>query len=517
MEWLKQLIDQFLNLWKKLDIQKRLLLGTVIFAVILGLIFLVNWAGKPQYDVLYSNLNEKEASSITNWLKEKGILYKLEAGGSRILVPRDKKYDIRLELAGEGLSPRGGSVGFEIFDQPRFGMTDKERRIQYIRAIAGEMERSIELIDGVEYAKVKISLPEPSLFVEEEKPATASVILKISPGVRLSQKNIIAITHLLAGGVEGLTPDNVTVVDTLGNIYTQTFQSEDEFDQITSNQLQIQKNIEEKIRRNLEYLLGKLYGPNNIAVAVTAEINFDKKEIYDIIYSPVVGDEGIVRSSQTYEEEYQGNGTYPVGVPGSESNIPQYQGTDATNNSNYSKEESTINYELNERRVQQLVANNVIKKLSVSVVINREIDQTEEERIQNLVGAAIGYDETRGDKLTVLGMPFDNSLEKELMEAVKLRQASETRQMVIYGVAGLIGFIVLWIIIRRTRKNAAQQSGRVNVLIGDEAEKEMAATLTHELTPEEKARQEIRKEIADLISKRPEDVAQLLKTWLMED
>lgn len=518
MEWIKQLKDQFLKLWGGFDTQTRILLGTVFFALIIGLIFLANWAGKPQYEVLYSGLTDKEASEIVNWLKESNISYELEAGGSRILVPQDKKHQVRIDLAGADLSPTGGSVGYELFDQSKLGMTEKEQKMRYVRAVSGEMERSIELIDGVELAVVKISLPDSSLFIEDEKPATASVVLKLYPGVRMNQKNIIAITHLLAGGVEGVTPENVTVLDTAGNMYTKPYDAEDSFISLTSNQAQAQKEMENKIQSLLETSLGKLFGHGNVVVTVVAEMNFDRREISDKTYSPVIGDEGIIRSSQEYEESYEGSGDTPIGVPGTTSNVPEYQAATDNNSSKYQKTDNRINYDLNERLEQQIIARSEIKKLNVSVVVNRELEQAEHDKVFSLVAAAIGYESLRGDQLTVLGMEFDKSLENEYQEMLQYRNAERTRTLIIYGVAGLIGLILLWLVFRRTRNAPIAQTkgSNINTIIGDAME-EMAPTITHELTPEEKARKQMRQELSDLVSKRPEDVAQLLKTWLMDD
>lgn len=517
MEWLKQLKDQFLELWKGFNNQTKILLGTVAFAVIIGLILFINWAGKPEMVTLYSQLTEREASSISTWLRESNISYELGSDGTRIMVPQTYVHQARIDLAGAGMSPTGGSVGFELFDQTKIGMTDKERRIQYARAVAGEMERSIQLIEGVEFAKVNISLPETSLFVEEETPATASVLLKITPGVRLNQHNVAAITQLVAGGVDGLAPDNVSVVDTNGNILSDVIANDYPTGRQTQSQFQAQNELEEKIRKSLTQLVGKMYGINNVAITVSAELNFDQKELYEKIYEPSNGDEGLIRSEQKYEEKYEGSGSGPTGVPGTESNIPQYQAEDTNNSAtNFNKEQNTVNYELNEREVRQVVAPGTLKSINVAVVVNKE-DLSDEEinNLTSVVRSAIGYDQTRGDSLTVLGMPFDNSLEQEYLKVVEERQAAETRKWITYGVIGLVGFLLLWIVFRQIRKSAIDHRKRLDQLLQQQAEVELAAT--HELTPEEKARKEMRNELSDLISSKPEDVAELMKTWLMED
>ncbi|MCK4257434.1 MAG: flagellar M-ring protein FliF [Halanaerobiales bacterium] len=516
MEWLKQLKDQFLNIWKGLDNQMKILLGTLLFALIIGLVFLVNWASNPQYVPLYSNLSENDASNVVNWLKESGIDYELDAGGSKILVPQNNLHQTRLDIAGAGLTPRGGSIGFEIFDKTQLGMTDKERRIQYARAVSGELTRSIELLDSIEFAKVNISIPEQSLFLDEEKFATASVLVKIYPGRSLTQQNIAAITHMIAGGVEGLLPENVTIIDTNGNILSEAFSSLDSsIAQQTSNQFQAQAQYEEKIRRSLTQMMGKMYGgPSNVVITVSAQLNFDSKELVETIYEPVTGDEGIVRSEQKYEEKFEGTGGTSGGVPGSESNIPQYQAEDATDtNSTYSKNTNTINYEVNQRQVKQIIAPGAVENISVSVVINSDLSDTEIENLTKIVESAIGYNLSRGDQLTIYGMSFDNSLEEQAIAALGDRKADDKQKLINYGVGGLISFGILWIILRLARRSSKKVQEQ-NVRVSEDA-LELAAA--RELTPEEKARREMRKELTDLITKKPEDVAELLKTWLTDD
>jgi flagellar M-ring protein FliF len=366
---------------------------------------------------------------------------------------------------------------------------------------------------------VNVSLPEQSLFVEEEKPATASVLLKLSPSFRLTQQNVAAITHLVAGGIEGMAAENVTVIDTNGNILNQAMkQGEFDFGQVATSQFQAQGQYEQKVRSALSQMLGRVFGANNVVITVATQMNFDKKQIVEKTYQPIVGDEGVIRSKQTQNEEFEGSGSTASGVPGTESNIPEYQAFQEGNNnsSNYKKEQNTTNYEMNQREIQQINAPGTVEKISVSVVVNKELDDNGIANLQNMVAAAIGYNPERGDQLTSLGMPFDNSLEKEVEDAMKARQEAETRQLMIYAAAGLVGFIFLWIIFRRSRKSSFNRAPqRLNVVIGD-PETEVAAT-AHELSPEEKARREMRKELADLITNKPEDVAELLKTWLTED
>ncbi|PIU26027.1 flagellar basal-body MS-ring/collar protein FliF, partial [Candidatus Aquicultor secundus] len=202
--------------WQKLEVnQKMIILITVIlFVVALG--SLIYWVSRPSYSVLFSNLSPEDASSIVTKLQEKKIPYQL-SGTQTIQVPSDQVYETRIELAGAGL-PQGGTVGFEIFDQSNFGLSEFTQKVNYRRALEGELGRTISQIDEIGGARVHIVIPEPSLYTDKENPATASVIIKPKPGVKISDGQVQGIVNLISKSVEGLKTENITVVDTSGNV-----------------------------------------------------------------------------------------------------------------------------------------------------------------------------------------------------------------------------------------------------------------------------------------------------------
>ncbi|MFW6287677.1 MAG: flagellar basal-body MS-ring/collar protein FliF, partial [bacterium] len=300
-EWLDPYKKQFRELWEKLDTRARIIIGAVLVAIVFFMIFMVFMTGGTQYTTLFSNLTARDANSIVQRLEESNISYQLEDNGRTIQVGSDVVHNVRLEMAGEGL-PSQGVVGFEIFDQSSFGTTDFERQVNFYRALGGELSRSIQGITAVEYARVQITAPKESIFVQEEQPAEASVLLKIIPGYSLNQSQVRAISNLVASSVQGLEDNNVTVVDTDGNLLTSNIDQENNSysDQHTMRQFEIESEFANGLKQDLRTVLSRVLGPDNYTLQVKAKLNFDQREVESKEYSPVVGDEGIARSREEH-------------------------------------------------------------------------------------------------------------------------------------------------------------------------------------------------------------------------
>lgn len=520
-DWLREYIEQLKELMGNLNRRAKIIIGIGVVAVVLSLLFLIIWSGNIQYQSLFSQLDPKDADAIIKKLDEAGIPYKLTDGGRTILVPADKVHKTRLEMAGAGL-PSQGIVGFEIFDQSKFGTTDFERRVNFYRALSGELSRSIQAMDAVDFAKVQITAPKDSLFIEEAKPAEASVLLKLKPGYRLKESQVRAITNLVASSVPELEPEKVTIVDTAGNLLTGSFASKSHYStQLTFNQFEIQRKFEEALKSDLKALLTKVLGPDNFTVQVKAKLNFDQREVESKEYTPVVGDEGIVRSQQEQHEKYQGMEAGAQGVPGTTSNIPQYQmRREGSEGGSYESSDVITNYEINEKIERHVYAPGEVERLSVAVIVNDLLQPEALQKIKDVVHAAIGYDTERGDKVTVTSLAFDNTLQQEIARVeAAAREAERTRMYIYAGLIALISIILLllFLVFRRSKRPAGEElvpGKAIDFMVGDEAEDELAATV---LTEEDKKRQQLKEEIAEMISERPEEVAQLLKSWLMDE
>ena len=521
-DWLKEYIGQLKDLWSKLNKRIKIIISIGTAAVIIAFIMLMLYGSGPQYQTLFSNLDPKDADSIMKKLDEQGVQYQLANSGKTVLVPAAVVHKTRLNMAGEGL-PTQGVVGFEIFDASSFGTTDFERKVNYYRALGGELSRSIQDMDAVEYAKVQITAPKESLFIEEEQSAEASVLLKLIPDYKITQPQIKAVANLVASAVQGLAPENVTIVDTSGNLLTRDLnddQSNMFRQELTLNQFELQRQFSDEIRNDLRAMLTRVVGPDNFTVQVKARMNFDQHEVESKVYTPVVGDEGIVRSQEEHRENYEGNLAGSAGVPGTTSNIPQYQTVDENQGTgSYSSSDVITNYEINEKVERRVFSPGSIDYLSVSVIINNTLAEENLQKIRNAVQAAVGYNPERGDTVTVTSLDFDNSMEEEIATAQAAEAAAQRTKMLIY--AGLIGFILLLLIIslfifRRSGRGEGEISkNAIDLMVDEDLEEQVAASA--ELTSEQKKRKHIREQLTNLINEKPEEITEMIKSWLVDE
>ena len=431
-EWLAEYFGEIKNIWEGLDRRARIVIGVGVVSVLAGLMVLVFLGRTSDYQILFSQLDSRDASAIVENLEDRGVPYRLSEGGTTIKVPSEQIHKTRLEMAGEGL-PHQGVVGFEIFDESQFGTTDFDRQVNFYRALGGELSRSIQTIDSIEFARVQVSAPEESLFIEEQEPAKASVLLDLSPGVSLTDSQVEAITNLVASGVSGMAPENVTVVDSKGTLLTADSGQQTSQMDYGSN-FEYQRQFERGLQNDLERLLSRVLGPGNFSVQVRANLNFDQAESEAKIYSPVVDDEGIVRSEEERTERYEGTDSQEAGVPGATSNLPQYQaGEEGESNYNYRSSDTVTNYEINERIERHVYAPGQVEQLSVSVLIDDQLTLQQVDSIEESVQAAIGFNPERDDTVTVSQIAFDDSLEQEIARMRAAQEAEEARRMYLYS------------------------------------------------------------------------------------
>lgn len=503
--------DKIIQFWNRLSGKQRIFFCTGVAVIAVVALLLTIFAGRPKFVPLYTNLDPQDAASITEYLKEKKILYKLENGGATILVPEAQKDELRLSLANEGI-PKGGSVGFESFNQTRFGETESERRVRYLVALQGELERTISKLDPAEDVRVHIVIPEPSLFLENEAEATAAVLVKLKPGSSLKEEQVYGIMHLVASGVEGLKSENVTVVDTKGNILSGGAPSEAvQSARMTTDQMEIEREYEKNLERSLKGMLEQIVGQGKAVVRANATLDFDRVEIRRETF----GDKTI-RSQQVEEENTTSGGLPPAGTAGTPANIPTYEeigGGAAPSQTQINR--TTTNYEIDKEDEYRVVAPGAVKQLSLSVVLDGELDPLRQQEITDLVSAAAGLQPERGDQLTVASIPFDRTwsqnMEREMAEREK------RRQWLIYGIAGLIliSLLVLLAVLanrRRERRVALDRLAGTQLTV-----EEALAAQEPELTQEEKERARILEQLQRQVRQNPEQVAQVLRAWLAEE
>lgn len=532
--------------WSKLDTNQKMIISITVILFLAALISLIFWVSRPAYGVLFSNLSPEDASTIVTKLQEKKIPYRLN-GTSTVEVPRDKVYETRIALAGEGL-PQGGTIGFEIFDRTNFGMTNFAEKVQYRRALEGELGRTISQISELNGARVHIVLPEPSLYSEKDNPATASIIVKPKAGVKLEEGQVRGIVNLVSRSVEGLKAENITVVDTNGNVLSEDSGGSDAAaGNYSKTQLGAKEAYEESIEKAIGTMLGPvLGGESNAVVRVAADLDFSSKETQAKRFEQ--GDTPVVQSEQNSKETFTGPGTPPGGVAGISNQTPasanagaqapttQYPQVDqSSGESEYKKQDRVTNYksdEINEHIVEP--PGSKVKKLSVAVVVNNDGSKPiQNSTIENLVMAAAGIDKSRGDVLTVSSVPFDTEWAKKEEKAIADAQRQELYmsigKYVLLAILLLAGLFVLMKMVAGFSKPKAQpdefiakplsaMSSKIEITPEDLMEDPLEANLSDEKRKElailNKRRQMAREEIQNLAKERPADVAQLLKIWL---
>lgn len=403
--------DNMIDWVKGLSLTKKLMFFGGITLAISALILSVIIIQAPSYSVLFSNLTDEDAGLIVQKLKEQKIPYRLD--GNVIKVPHDKVHDLRLQLASQGL-PQGGGIGFELFDKTDLSTTDFVQKLNYRRALQGELARTIMTLPEIEQCRVHLAVPEKSVFVRVAEKPKASVFVKLKSGKRLSKAQVDGIVHLVANSVEGLDSKDVTVVDSKGELLTSVA---DDTIGMTNSQLERQQMIEKDLENRIITMLEPVVGKNKIRAKVAVTLNLSKTEKTEERYDP----EGqVARSEQRTSEKSVTGAT--GGVPGVTSNIPGKNQPPATPlKGQTDKKNEIINYEISKTISHHIIGPGEIKRLSAAILVDgsystqqdtkevKYVARTEEElkQFEEMAKRAIGFIADRGDDVKVVNMPFE--------------------------------------------------------------------------------------------------------------
>jgi flagellar M-ring protein FliF len=508
--------EQSKRLWQNLSNKQKYAIAGSALLIFFGILAWSYWWGsRPEYVPLFTNMDAKDAGEVAAKLKESKIPYEIGNNGTAIMVSSKDVYRVRLELASQGL-PRG-SKGFEIFDQNKFGATEFQNKVNYLQALQGELTRTIEQMAEIEKARVHIVLPEDSLYKKNEKPATASIMLKLRPSAQLSREQVKGIVNLAAHSIQGLKPENVTVVDSFARVLNEQSDSMGLPSAATLTQIELTKKVQDDLQRSALSLLEQVLGPGKAAVRVSVELNFDQRTVDRQTFEPVVDDKGIIRSSQDSSENYKGS-PQAGGVPGTTSNIPGYV-AGANTQSTYEKKESTRNYEINEVKEKVVVTPGSIRRLTVAVLVDGNVTKNQQDTITKTVSSALGFNQVRGDVISVEGIPFStDAADKQRKEELDLEQQQARLQWMKLGAVAIavIGFFFLLrsLMRRRQADEAEADMMEATQAIQEQHSSEMATSATSEQDRERMAQREA---IAKLAKGKPDEVAQLIKTWLSEE
>lgn len=508
MDW-KKYLESIRKSYDRLDNRQRvfLFIGAGVSIVVIS--FLISLATGTSYSVLYSELDTAEAGLITQKLKEENVNFRLENGGTTIEVPKSKVHDLRLQLATQGL-PQSGIVGYELFDRNSIGITDFVQKINYRRALEGEIARTIATMKKVKSARVHLVVPEERLFDEDQKEPSASITVMLKPGIRLSNNETDAIANLTAASVEGLSPDNITIVDSNGKILTQQQQSTTLFAK-TSNQIELQNNIEQYYKTKVESIFNNVIGQGRAAVQVSAELNFDQVERTIENYDP---DNSVIVSQETSKQTGEGG----------QGRVPQ------------ETENLITNYETNRvvERIVQEVGN--IKRLSVAVMVDGKYEvppgspegtepqyvpltANELTQLQDVVKNTVGFTDSRQDKVVVVNMPFDRSIitaEAEALAKMERQLFWETWiTRFLYGALIIVIAYGLSLFVKFFKKSFLPKTE--TPVLSLEAPGSENEALSFEVSKDIKNNARLQQTISNLTKEKPTEAAKLLKAWLIED
>lgn len=469
---LKQLLEQLVQTWKQLGLNQRVTVVLATGVVLAGLSGLALWSNRPDFVLLYGKLDDAEAATVLRQLDESKIPYQTGAGGRSILVPSDKVYQVRAQLASKGI-PRGDGVGFEIFDKPNFGITDFVQRANYLRAVQGELARTIAQIDLVESARVMIVMPENRLLVDSQRKPTASVLVRVKGNGQLPPSGINSIRFLVANAVEGLTANNVSIVDNLGNVLSEN-QDEDSVAGIGNNQLTARRNLEQYLSRKAEGMLDRVLGSGQAVVRVAADINWDTVTRTEEKFDP----DGQVLRTSTLDDETtvsttgEANGG-ATGVAGNTADAPANPPTTSPQNSSQTKKKVANNqYEINKTTVSTLLSAGSVRRLSAAVFVSQKFEgagadrkavpRTPEElqKLKRIVQSALGIVETdpsRKDEITLEELPFNEQpaieMSQRLETDAKRNLYWDIGKNALFAGLALIMFMVFLKLLKKTNAN----------------------------------------------------------------
>ena len=535
MNFIVQLLRQCWFVWQKIGLNQRITIVLFLTVIAGSLVAVGFWAKRPEYVLLYSRLDSADAAEIMAKLSDMEIPAKYNQLQSSVLVPRSRLDNARLGLAKEGL-PKGDSVGFEIFDEGSLGMTDFMQKVNYSRAVQGQLARNIAALDEVDRARVMIAVPKDELFAEDRQEAKASVTLKLRSGCPLAGPQVNAIRHLVASAVPGLEAQNVTIIDTMGNLLSRSAGANSAAG-LSDEQLALQADKEKRLTEKVQSMLETVLGPNRAIVRVSAELNFEQMEVTEERIDP----DSAAVITETIETD-DSSGAFAEmagGAPGVSANVTdpqegntQQAQTPATKSSQTIS--NTYDYDRTSSRTVSEVGN--VKRLSVAVFIAQKSEEKDGQRnhtarsteelqvIENIVKSAVGYteNESRQDQVAVAEIPFDTSTADRCRKEM---ENAEQKDMIVSlvkigGTCGVILAVLLFF--KSFLKKAPPEHFPVALpvpgqmaLPGGERGALMAGRPGPGGAPETGV-EAVQAQVGKLADENPEQVAEVVKNWISE-
>ncbi len=442
-------MSQLNQIFASLTTKQKVSIGAAILvagALITGLLHLRK---EGDFKPLYTGLAPEDASAIVQKLKEGGVEYRLADNGATVLTPSARSAETRLLLAGAGL-PKSGRLGFELFDKTNFGMTDFTEHVNYRRALEGELERSILSLADVEQARVHVTFPKESVFVESREPAKASVMLRLRGNVRLNSSSVRAISHLVASAVEGLQPDAVSVLDNRGNLLNRPrLTGPGDESSYSDAQLEYRQNLERDILTKVNQTLEPILGAGRFRAGVAVECDYATREESEEVLDPT---KSVMLTSQRSEENTATSAS--AGVPGTASNLPNPTSRPASPGGGAGRRTENVTYQASRTVRHVKTPKGVLKRMSVAVLVDHTVrierngQQTRRivtppppetiKVIKDLVAGVVGIDAQRGDQIMVDTLPFESTLQEDSVETARPAAPAPPKSVFQEGVSGFL-------------------------------------------------------------------------------
>lgn len=532
------------KLWNDLSsAQRAVVVAFVALAVVVGT-FTAIIASRPRMAVLFSGLESEDAGAIAQKLNDEKIQYELSGDGRTLSVPADKVYDMQMKLAMQGL-PQGGSAGFELFDKSTFGMTEFTEKLNYQRALQGELARTICQLRPVMSARVHITIPQDKVFESQQQPAKASIALKLRRGSPLSDEQVGGIVHLVSSAVEGLRAQDVEVIDQEGNVLSESMASGSGGGMLTANQTKMKRQYENDVAQNLQSMLAKIVGSEKAVVRVSADMDFDQTQTRSETYEPapnvpastttqtanappgssgpstVPGPAGVMLSQETSTENYSGAlapGAMPANV---NTGAP---GKSGAAGDSYGRSTTTAQYQVSKKTEEKVASPGKVTRLSVAVLVDKSVPSSQVNSIRQAVEAAAGISQTRGDQVTVQAVAFDTSSQKK----VDKEMAAASRNDLIATVAKNAGAVVLligFLVLLKSIVTGIKVQAPSAPLAPPVRETEYAMPSGQpSVAPHQQAEQQIRQAAqptagelpAEVRESNPEELARLVRSWMAD-
>ncbi|MCC7478345.1 flagellar M-ring protein FliF [bacterium] len=533
---MEQVIERLKEFWSRQNLTGKVMVaGLPLLVIVIGIISISLVARKPvEMALLSSDTESADMAKIVEELKKQGVPMQLKNDGRDVYVPMEQVDDLRFAVTQLDLT--GAHIGWELFDKPKWGATQKEIDIAEQRAKEGVLARNIEADERVLRAEVMLNMQEDNAF-DEEKHSSASVILTLANNASFGPREAGAVQQLVASAVPNLAPQDVTVTDNLSRMLSADKSGAELLQgSVTEEQLNLKKRYEEELKQKiLDSLIA--YGPGRVTATVNVELDFSRRTVQSENYSPVVGDRGIERRVTESREKSYGASAGNGGTAGTNSNVPGYSGLeDGGSGSGYSKTDSSVEYEINKEVTESLHAPGTeIKRRSATVTIDvEELAEETRRALETQVATAIGADLSNGDKVSVIGFVFDPAARAAAPEsqaqAADAAAAGEHRDQTIrtaasWGIA-LLMVALLAVMMRSLVNNllprepllaAAGELGRGVELDHDMGGHDDGYVMRHLDDMSDSQTQKMRSEIERLIDNRPEVVAGLVRNWLLED